>query len=63
MQCLETRVIGSQCCGEAVLGDEEVNEEAGCLLLRFAVDGRCQDLWEYWQVQPGRQAPPAGWGA
>jgi hypothetical protein len=34
----------------------------GCLLLRFAPDGRCQDLWEYWQVQPGRQDPPAGWG-
>lgn len=34
----------------------------GCLLLRFAADGRCQDLWEYWQVQPGRQAPPANWG-
>jgi hypothetical protein len=27
----------------------------GCLLLHFAQDGRCQDLWEYWQVQPGRQ--------
>jgi hypothetical protein len=34
----------------------------GCLLLRFAADGRCQDLWEYWQVQPGRQDPPEGWG-
>ena len=34
----------------------------GCLLLRFAADGRCQDLWEYWQVQPGRQDPPDGWG-
>lgn len=34
----------------------------GCLLLRFATDGRCQDLWEYWQVQPGRQGSPAGWG-
>ena len=29
----------------------------GCLLLRFAPDGRCQDLWEYWQVRPGREAP------
>ncbi len=35
----------------------------GCLLLRFAPDGRCHDLWEYWQVQPGKQDPPAGWGA
>lgn len=35
----------------------------GCLLLRFALDGRCSDLWEYWQVKPGRQDPPRGWGA
>jgi uncharacterized protein (TIGR02246 family) len=35
----------------------------GCLLLRFAPDGRCRDLWEYWQTRPGRQDPPAGWGA
>lgn len=34
----------------------------GCLLLRFAADGRCTDLWEYWQFQPGKQAPPPGWG-
>jgi hypothetical protein len=32
----------------------------GCLLLRFAPDGRCQDLWKYWQVQPGMQDPPGG---
>jgi SnoaL-like domain len=35
----------------------------GCLLLRFAADGRCQELWEYWQLEPGRRDPPAGWGA
>lgn len=35
----------------------------GCLLLRFAADGRCRELWEYWQVQPGRRDPPPGWGA
>jgi hypothetical protein len=34
----------------------------GCLLLRFAADGRCSDLWEYWQLQPGWQEPPARWG-
>ena len=34
----------------------------GCLLLRIAPDGRCRDLWEYWQVQPGWQDPPGGWG-
>src|SRR5215510_13339673 len=35
----------------------------GCLLLRFAPDGRCLDLWEYWQIQQGREDPPNGWGA
>jgi hypothetical protein len=34
----------------------------GCLLLRFAADGRCEELWEYWHVQPGRQAAPDAWG-
>jgi uncharacterized protein (TIGR02246 family) len=42
--------------------DEGVITLPGCFLLRFAPDGRCQDLWEYWQVQPGRQDPPVGWG-
>jgi hypothetical protein len=35
----------------------------GCLLLRFASDGRCRELWEYWQVRPGREDPPDGWGS
>ncbi len=35
----------------------------GCLLLRFAPDGRCQDLWEYWQVERGRRDPPMAWGS
>src|SRR5215467_1126349 len=34
----------------------------GCLLLRFAADGRCSDLWEYWQIQSGYCEPPEGWG-
>jgi ketosteroid isomerase-like protein len=34
----------------------------GCLLLRFAADGRCEALREYWHVEPGRQEPHAGWG-
>ncbi|HEX2045829.1 MAG TPA: nuclear transport factor 2 family protein [Gaiellaceae bacterium] len=34
----------------------------GCLLLRFAPDGRCAELREYWHVHPGRHAPPPGWG-
>ncbi|MGH3013795.1 MAG: nuclear transport factor 2 family protein [Gaiellaceae bacterium] len=34
----------------------------GCLLLRFASDGRCAALREYWHVEPGRHEPHAGWG-
>lgn len=34
----------------------------GCLLLRFDRDGRCVELWEYWQIERGRHNPPAGWG-
>ena len=34
----------------------------GCLLLRFAPDGRCQALREYWHVEPGRHEPHRGWG-
>jgi SnoaL-like domain len=34
----------------------------GCLLLRFGADGRCRELWEYWQIEPGRREPPPGWG-
>ena len=34
----------------------------GTLILRFAADGRCEELREYWHEQPGRHEPPAGWG-
>ena len=34
----------------------------GCLLLRFAEDGRCEELREYWHVDDGKHEPPAGWG-
>ncbi len=34
----------------------------GCLLLRFAADGRCEELREYWHVEDGRHEPPPGWG-
>jgi ketosteroid isomerase-like protein len=34
----------------------------GCLLLRFAEDGRCVELREYWHVQPGLHEPHEGWG-
>jgi ketosteroid isomerase-like protein len=35
----------------------------GCLVLRFAADGRCEELREYWHVEPGLAEPPPGWGA
>lgn len=35
---------------------------AGCLLLRFAEDGLCADLREYWHFIEGTHQPPAGWG-
>ena len=34
----------------------------GCLLLRFAPDGRCSDLREYWNFAPGRRQPFEDWG-
>jgi hypothetical protein len=34
----------------------------GCLLLRFADDGRCAELREYWFVEPGIHSPAANWG-
>jgi nuclear transport factor 2 (NTF2) superfamily protein len=35
----------------------------GILFLRFAEDGRCQDLRETWFFEPGDHAPHVGWGA
>jgi hypothetical protein len=34
----------------------------GCLLLRFARDGRCRTLREYWHLEPGFHAAHPGWG-
>ena len=34
----------------------------GILYLRFAPDGRCEELREAWHAEAGRQDPPAGWG-
>ena len=35
---------------------------AGCIVLRFASDGRCAQLHEYWHfVQDNALAPPEGW--
>ena len=35
----------------------------GILFLRFAEDGRCEDLRETWFFEPGDHTPHAGWGA
>lgn len=35
---------------------------AGCLLLRFAHDGRCAELREYWNLESGHREPFPGWG-
>jgi ketosteroid isomerase-like protein len=42
-------------------GGEEITLP-GTLVLRFAADGRCEELREYWHEEPGRREPPAGWG-
>jgi hypothetical protein len=34
----------------------------GILFLRFAEDGRCEDLREAWLFEPGDHAPHDGWG-
>jgi SnoaL-like domain len=51
-----------------VVDDDERSDDGevtlpGCLLLRFAPDGRCAELREYWHVQPGLLEPHEGWGA
>ena len=44
-----------------------LNEQAevtvtGILFLRFASDGRCEELREAWHFETGHHEPPAGWG-
>lgn len=34
----------------------------GILFLRFAVDGRCEELREVWFAKDGHREPPASWG-
>jgi ketosteroid isomerase-like protein len=41
---------------------EEVAVSMGTPFLRFAVDGRCTALREYWFQKPGRRDPHPGWG-
>ena len=45
--------------------DEDEGEVTlpGCLILRFAADGRCEELREYWHLEPGRREPRPGWGS
>ena len=49
----------------AVIEDEEGDEVTlpGCLLLRFTGDGLCEELREYWHLEPGRHEAAPGWGA
>ena len=42
-------------------GDEDVTLP-GILVLRFAPDGRCEELREAWHYERGHHEPPAGWG-
>ncbi len=35
----------------------------GILFLRFADDGRCEDLRETWMFDPGDHPPHEGWGS
>ena len=34
----------------------------GILFLRFAPDGRCEELREAWHFEAGHHEPPSGWG-
>lgn len=42
-------------------GGEEITLP-GILVLRFAADGRCEELRECWHVETGRREPHDGWG-
>jgi uncharacterized protein (TIGR02246 family) len=47
----------------ATFADPDPVTYAGCLMLRFAPDGTCAELREYWNPLPGETAgPPEGWG-
>jgi len=35
---------------------------AGCIMLRFAKNGLCKELHDYWVLQTGRQQAPPNWG-
>ena len=42
--------------------DEGAVTLPGCLLLRFAEDGRCEGLHEYWVLAKGTSEPPPEFG-
>lgn len=44
------------------LADGEPSTLVGILLLRFAPDGRCQQLREVWFARAGHHEPPTSWG-
>jgi hypothetical protein len=46
-----------------MLNDGAAVTLAGILFLRFADDGRCEELREAWHFEMGDHAPPSGWGA
>jgi len=43
---------------------EKVNDVtlAGCVMLRFAKNGLCKELHDYWILQAGRVQAPPSWG-
>jgi ketosteroid isomerase-like protein len=45
-----------------MLSDGEEVTLPGILYLRFADDGRCEELREAWHAEEGRTPPPPGWG-
>lgn len=45
-----------------MLSDGEEVTLPGILYLRFASDGRCEELREAWHAEEGRTPPPPGWG-
>jgi hypothetical protein len=46
-----------------LVGPEGAEETlAGCSILRFDGDGLVIEARDYWQIEPGRQAPPPAWG-
>jgi ketosteroid isomerase-like protein len=46
-----------------MIDDGEPVTLPGCLVLRFADDGRCVELREYWNIEMATHQPPPGWGS